>query len=547
MDAHLFRRFCDAVTPLLEGARLAKIQEPADGVLTLNMDLFASHPGFGRKAQLVFRPGHKDPFMFLSPSRVAAGRSPSAQVMRLRKYAAGHTVRRAVSRWTERELWLLVSGSIPAGMFGREADEGEKAPEAEKSDAKLVWLKLSLREGASLCFLSADEAPLPSQPSWPARENLAEAMSSWREWPVLTPALRRAMKDMDAGDSAALLVDLEDGGGDIFLYTRPGTPAVVERVSCWPLPPQKTEGLQESAEADVLGAVAKAGADLVLAEAERRQAARAAQPLNKREKKLVRLLEKQNEEEERLGRMQQGKEEGLLLQSSLWQWPKDFKAAEVQVWDSTGKERTLKLDPRWTVRENMDRLFHSARRGERGLVHVAERRRQLEAELAGLRRRREEILQGMVSRTEESQDAQVRVRLPEVPKHVQLFVSTDGYPLLRGRDARGNLAVRKLAAQHDIWVHAAGGPGAHLIIRLRHAGEKIPDRTLDEAGALAAAKSWLRGEARALVTYCEIRHVKPMRGAAPGTMRMDKVLFTREVPVDASLEESLLPKPEAGA
>ena len=112
MDAHLFRRFCGACVPLLEGARLAKIQEPADGVLTLNLDLFASRPGFGRKAQLVFRPGHKDPFMFLSPARVAAGRTPSAPVMRLRKYAAGHTIRRAVSRWVERELWLLVSGAI---------------------------------------------------------------------------------------------------------------------------------------------------------------------------------------------------------------------------------------------------------------------------------------------------------------------------------------------------------------------------------------------------------------------------------------------------
>ena len=33
----------------------------------------------------------------------------------------------------------------------------------------------------------------------------------------------------------------------------------------------------------------------------------------------------------------------------------------------------------------------------------------------------------------------------------------------------------------------------------------------------------------------------PFEWAAPGTMRMDKVLFTREVNVDASLEESLLP------
>ena len=31
----------------------------------------------------------------------------------------------------------------------------------------------------------------------------------------------------------------------------------------------------------------------------------------------------------------------------------------------------------------------------------------------------------------------------------------------------------------------------------------------------------------------------PLRGAAPGTMRMDKVLFTRKVAVDSSLETRL--------
>ena len=239
--------------------------------------------------------------------------------------------------------------------------------------------------------------------------------------------------------------------------------------------------------------------------------------------------------------MRAGKEDALLLQGSLWQWPQDFRAPEVQVWGRDGKQRTIVLDKRWTVRENMERLFHSARRGERGLAHVAERRRQLADELSALRRRRDEILLGMVAGPGNNQDVPAPAKLPEVPKHVQLFVSSDGYPFLRGRDARGNLAVRKLAAQHDIWVHAAGGPGSHVIIRLRHAGEQVPGRTLDEAGSLAACKSWLRGEERGLVTYCEVRHVKPMRGAAPGTMRMDKVLFTREVNVDASLEESLLP------
>lgn len=175
------------------------------------------------------------------------------------------------------------------------------------------------------------------------------------------------------------------------------------------------KGLTESVEPDVLGALARAGADLVLAEAERRQATRAAQPLNRREKKLVRLLEKQDEEEERLGRMRAGKEDALLLQGSLWQWPQDFRAPEVQVWGRDGKQRTIVLDKRWTVRENMERLFHSARRGERGLAHVAERRRQLADELSALRRRRDEILLGMVAGPGNNQDVPAPAKLPRFP------------------------------------------------------------------------------------------------------------------------------------
>ena len=81
MDAHLFRRFCDLLLPLLTGARLEKLQEPAPGILTLTFY------GSGRKRQLCLRFGRKEPFCFLTESRISTGHAPTAQLMRLRKYA----------------------------------------------------------------------------------------------------------------------------------------------------------------------------------------------------------------------------------------------------------------------------------------------------------------------------------------------------------------------------------------------------------------------------------------------------------------------------
>ena len=544
MDAHLFRLFCSAACPLLTGARLAKVQEPAEGVLTFNFELFRTHPVLGRKPQLVFKSGRKDPFAFLSAARTSANAEPSAYVMRLRKYAAGRTVRCAVPDWAGRVLWLLMSGAMP----GREQTGGDGAGtggSGEARDSKLVWLCLSLREGARLCFLDENETPKPVEPAWPEAGSLASACVDWRAWPVLTPALRRTLKDMDQLDASALLADLEAGGGDVFLYAKAepeegSRRRPVVKVSCWPLSPEQAGGLVEEAVADPLEALMRAGGDLVLAEASRRAAQQTALPLVRREKRLLQLLARQDEETERLQKMLALGEQGRLLQSWLWQWPQDYRAGSVSVEGEAGPV-AIALDPRFTLRENMERFFHQAKRAMRGFAHVEARRRELAGELKALRARLRETLMGGTGARKEAKKAQPQALPAEPPRRVQVFASSDGFTLLRGRDAKGNLEVRRLASPHDIWVHAEGGPGAHVIIRRSHGGEAVPERTLDEAGCLAALKSWLKDEPNALLTYCEVRHVKPMRGAALGTMRMDKVLFTRSVPVDPALEERLRP------
>ena len=197
--------------------------------------------------------------------------------------------------------------------------------------------------------------------------------------------------------------------------------------------------------------------------------------------------------------------------------------------DGDTPRRTVKLDMRRSVRDNMERLFHTARRGRRGLEHLAERRAVLRAELATVQAARQEALLGGIGpaageagRPDRNTVALGALRGAALPRNVQLFVSDDGFALLRGRDARGNIAARKLAAAHDIWLHADGGPGSHVIIRRAHAGQEVPERTLDQAGALAACKSWQKDAARARILYAEVRHIRSMRGAGTGTVRMDK-------------------------
>ncbi len=627
MDAHLFRRFCEDLTPQLAGARIEKLQEPAPGLLALTWY------GGGRKRQLCLRHARKEPFCFLSASRITAGKAPSAQIMRLRKYASGRRIASCVARFCDRQIWLLLAG----GDSGLMADQGGKGSDADAP--RLAWLLLDLREGPSLHFLPEDEAPEEDAPDWPGPDTLAQALQDWRAWPVLTPALRRTLACLEEPEQWALMEDLRAGGGDVFCYGPAlpeaaeisvdgaggqfsvgqftggqflGMPPAVEAaahadsglfpgraarsplaplathtsrsirsiraVSAWPLPPQQCAALltederasglvlREESGADVLGLTEKAGQDMVLARLAGEQAKEAALPLDRRGRKLTKLLDKLREEERRLTAMTEAQADALALQENLWQWPAEYRALSVTVAAGAhGPAREIRLDPRRNVREEMARLFHTARRGWRGLEHLAQRRGALEQEMAAIARARRDSLLGAGGGQEGCTQAgggQTRsgqktsgkaggagtltgaaaVMPAALPKNVQLFISSDGFALLRGRDAKGNLAVRKLAAPHDIWLHAENGPGSHVIIRRTHGGQDVPVSTLDEAGSLAASKSWQKDAARARIQYAEVRHVKPMRNAPAGTVRIDKVLASREVPVDATLEEKLLPE-----
>ncbi len=91
----------------------------------------------------------------------------------------------------------------------------------------------------------------------------------------------------------------------------------------------------------------------------------------------------------------------------------------------------------------------------------------------------------------------------------------DGYEVLAGRSARQNHAVTfDLAAPHDVWLHARGVPGAHVIVR--SGGRSVPEPVLRRAAAIAALFSQSRTASSVAVDYTLRRYVRPVKGAAPG-------------------------------
>ncbi len=95
------------------------------------------------------------------------------------------------------------------------------------------------------------------------------------------------------------------------------------------------------------------------------------------------------------------------------------------------------------------------------------------------------------------------------------FTTSDGLQVIVGRSARQNEVVTfSLAATGDLWFHARGLPGSHVV--LKTAGTPPPARSIEQAAALAAYYSRGRENTTTPVDIVPIRNVKRAKGGKPG-------------------------------
>jgi predicted ribosome quality control (RQC) complex YloA/Tae2 family protein len=94
----------------------------------------------------------------------------------------------------------------------------------------------------------------------------------------------------------------------------------------------------------------------------------------------------------------------------------------------------------------------------------------------------------------------------------------DGWDALVGASAEGNATVTfEVARADDLWLHARGSPGAHVILRTN--GATPPDEVIERAAELAAQNSAARGANAVEVDVASRRYVKKIAGGRPGLVR----------------------------
>lgn len=91
----------------------------------------------------------------------------------------------------------------------------------------------------------------------------------------------------------------------------------------------------------------------------------------------------------------------------------------------------------------------------------------------------------------------------------------DGWQVLLGRNAAQNDHLTfKVAEPDDLWVHARGVPGAHVVVRSQRG--IVPDRVIESAARLAAGFSGSRFDTNVDVDVTRRRFVRRTRGGQRG-------------------------------
>lgn len=97
----------------------------------------------------------------------------------------------------------------------------------------------------------------------------------------------------------------------------------------------------------------------------------------------------------------------------------------------------------------------------------------------------------------------------------------DGWEVLVGKGARDNDTLTfRVAAASDMWLHAAGYAGSHVVVR-NPDGAEVPREVIRRAAELAVLHSKARAaRGKVDVHVCRVSDVRKERGAPAGQVRL---------------------------
>ena len=268
--------------------------------------------------------------------------------------------------------------------------------------------------------------------------------------------------------------------------------------------------------------------------------------LKKSIKKLRRRIEAWREDLAKAEKYKTYARYGELIKANLGTIRKgQTDVAVVDYFDEELPNLTIPLDQTKTPQGNMDDYFRKHRKHLAAERELHPRIEVGQKELETLQRELTSIEQGawqppdtppLIVRTRTlSRTGGGKGRQEQRHGPFRRFTSSDGLAIYVGRNARENDELTfGLAKSDDLWLHARGTPGSHVVVRLGK-GSDPPPETIRDAATLALLYSDLKKSGKGDVIYTRRKWVKKAKGQAPGA-----VIVTQEKSLHVSLDKKRL-------
>ncbi|MCO4782232.1 MAG: DUF814 domain-containing protein [Candidatus Cloacimonetes bacterium] len=204
-------------------------------------------------------------------------------------------------------------------------------------------------------------------------------------------------------------------------------------------------------------------------------------------------------------------------------------------YDDEYKTIELTVDPKKSAKGNIDNMFKKVKKYQRGIPRLESQIIELEESEKLLARTLNQIkhetdlvkldefiqrLQNLGILKGKKQNKTTTDKKKTKKSQLRLFYSSEGCEIYAGRnDKENDYLVKQVGSKEDTWFHVKDVPGSHIILK------KTADSTkasILEAAQLAAYYSSKKSDSKAQVIYTQVKHVKKISGAKPGTVRADQ-------------------------
>ncbi len=192
----------------------------------------------------------------------------------------------------------------------------------------------------------------------------------------------------------------------------------------------------------------------------------------------------------------------------------------------TGEPVVIPLEPALTLAKNATRYFEKAKKAKAGRRESQERLGRFEKSLTDFRLLEAELAKCSTSEElKEFMQVHGMIENEKAEKQVpfRIFHVVGGFEVWAGKSSRNNDELTlHYAKPDDLWFHARGSGGSHVILRAGTGNGEPSKEAREQAAAIAAYYSKQKNAKYVPVAMAEKKYVRKPRGAAPGSVIMER-------------------------